>query len=327
MKWVKDDFFSALKSKSFEQLRTSTQTPNHPLCNCYYNTEDPYLRTAVSSPKGNETEFDRYLRHRPQPFENASPPLPSRLPALSKVPVFRPEPIFPSSNTSSSSTSNNKRSRMASSSSNYYSKQNEDNHGDLTLPIPSQMPYNVKTEPTSRRSAFTIPSLADTKEQSKARYFPPSSSTSSTSTSSSPTSNYGKPLEDLNNSNNNSTNNPIPVIYTTSNKKRKKNLSGSEASSSTTNRQNAMYNSNNSMQQQTSLTTAQHQQPSSAPSSQQVNTAPRTYYEVDRDTNGAYILPVEIDSWTVVDLGTVIYDRPAYHNQRYIYPANYTVRK
>lgn len=60
---------------------------------------------------------------------------------------------------------------------------------------------------------------------------------------------------------------------------------------------------------------------------QQISTAVRTYYEVDRDTCGQYILPVEIDSWTVVDLGTVVYDRPAYHNQRYIYPVGYTVRK
>ncbi|KAI8067159.1 hypothetical protein BC940DRAFT_57190 [Gongronella butleri] len=63
-------------------------------------------------------------------------------------------------------------------------------------------------------------------------------------------------------------------------------------------------------------------------SSSTVNAPPvRTYYEVDKDDHGNYILPVEIDSWTVVDLGTVVYDRPAYHNQRYIYPVNYTVRK
>ncbi|SAM04984.1 hypothetical protein [Absidia glauca] len=60
---------------------------------------------------------------------------------------------------------------------------------------------------------------------------------------------------------------------------------------------------------------------------QRVSTNVRTYYEVDRNDRGLYILPVEIDSWTVIDLGTVVYDRPAYHNQRYIYPVNYTVRK
>jgi hypothetical protein len=269
MKWMKDDFFSALKSKSFEQFRASTQTPSHPLCNCY---------SIPEAPAQAETEFDKYLRHRVS--ENASPPLPSRLPSLSTVPVFRPEPIFPSSAT----TTNNKRSPPNM----YYTKQNEDN-----LP----MPYN-KVE--SRRSAFTIASLADAKDPNlKNRYLPPSNSTSSTSSSASPPPNYKH--EELNNNSSNSSTTSIPVIYTTSNKKRKKNTSE-------TNRQ---YNAN----------------PTPSLPTQQVNTAPRTYYEVDRDTHGAYILPVEIDSWTVVDLGTVIYDRPAYHNQRYIYPANYTVRK
>ncbi|ORX61362.1 hypothetical protein DM01DRAFT_253084 [Hesseltinella vesiculosa] len=63
------------------------------------------------------------------------------------------------------------------------------------------------------------------------------------------------------------------------------------------------------------------------PRQSNISTPVRTYYEVDKDDCGQYILPVEIDSWTVVDLGTVVYDRPAYHNQRYIYPVNYTVRK
>jgi hypothetical protein len=191
----------------------------------------------------------------------------------------------------------------------------EENHGDLTLPIPSHMSYKVE-EPTSRRSAFTIASLADTKDTNKSRYLPPSNSTSSTSSSTSPPPpNYSKTHEELNSSNSSSTSSHIPVIYTTSNKKRKKNISVSEAT-------NTMYNANNNIQQPSPSLPATTQQ-----ASQQVNTAPRTYYEVDRDTHGAYILPVEIDSWTVVDLGTVIYDRPAYHNQRYIYPANYTVRK
>ncbi|KAF1799061.1 F/Y-rich N-terminus-domain-containing protein [Mucor lusitanicus] len=85
-----------------------------------------------------------------------------------------------------------------------------------------------------------------------------------------------------------------------------------------------MYSLQQQHQNQASHRSQQQQQQQQQ---QQVNTVPRTYYEVDRDNQGAYILPVEIDSWTVVDLGTVIYDRPAYHNQRYIYPANYTVRK
>lgn len=92
----------------------------------------------------------------------------------------------------------------------------------------------------------------------------------------------------------------IPVIYTPSNKKRKKNPDGD-------------YVRNNTK--------------TSSSMTQQVSTAVRTYYDVERDANGNYALPVEIDSWTVVDLGTIVYDRPAYHNQRYIYPVNYTVRK
>ncbi|CAO3589640.1 unnamed protein product [Absidia cylindrospora] len=102
----------------------------------------------------------------------------------------------------------------------------------------------------------------------------------------------------------------IPVIYTPSNKKRKKYPPM------------IMPADNNKKSSTQSQPKNQQRQ-----NSQQVSTAVRTYYEVDRDDGGNYILPVEIDSWTVVDLGTVVYDRPAYHNQRYVYPVNYTVRK
>lgn len=53
----------------------------------------------------------------------------------------------------------------------------------------------------------------------------------------------------------------------------------------------------------------------------------RTFVQVEKDENGNYRLPVEIDSWTVLNLGTVVYDRPAFHNQRYIYPVGYKVKK
>ncbi|CDH56044.1 transforming growth factor beta regulator 1 [Lichtheimia corymbifera JMRC:FSU:9682] len=53
----------------------------------------------------------------------------------------------------------------------------------------------------------------------------------------------------------------------------------------------------------------------------------RTFVQVEKDDNGNYRLPVEIDSWTVLSLGDVIYDRPAFHNQRYIYPVGYKVKK
>lgn len=53
----------------------------------------------------------------------------------------------------------------------------------------------------------------------------------------------------------------------------------------------------------------------------------RSVVDVAKDENGHYILPVEVDSWTVYDLGKVVWDRPAFHNQRYIYPVGYRVKK
>lgn len=53
----------------------------------------------------------------------------------------------------------------------------------------------------------------------------------------------------------------------------------------------------------------------------------RPFFEIEKDSFGRYILPVEIDSWTVLDLGHVVWDRPAFHNQRYIYPVGYCVKK
>ncbi|KAL7319322.1 hypothetical protein PS15m_002472 [Mucor circinelloides] len=414
MKWIKDDFFSALRNQSFEQFRSSTLSPIHPICNCYNNHYNDIQRTITASPpssqqqhKGNETEFDRYLRHRIQTSDN-SPPLPSRLPSLSSVSVFRPEPIFPSSSTATTtnnsssppSTSTAKRSRLNSplpenSNTRMFYKQTE----ELTLPIPSStLPSYTNSSNTntskkpdsanSRRSAFTIASLSD-----KDNRYLPSTSTSSSSSSASPPPSSSSHLHAHNNIHNNSNNNEninnnsnnykhhrtppqhqhqqqhgmhdesnyhsnnghsssmIPVIYTPSNKKRKKNpavVNTANSSSSNMMKNTAIMpadNHNNSgmysqqqqhhhhhhhhhhQQQQQQQQQHQNQASHHSQQQQQVNTVPRTYYEVDRDNQGAYILPVEIDSWTVVDLGTVIYDRPAYHNQRYIYPANYTVRK
>lgn len=257
MKWVKEDYFSALRNKSFEQFRISTQTPHHPICNCYH---------------AEESEFDRYQRQ-------SSPPLPTR------VPVFRPEPIFPPS------TNNNRQNSPP-----FYNQQQQE--ASLTLPFPKK---------DVRRSAFKIASLSDTKDSN--RYLPPSTSNSCSSSSSSPNTNYLK-LEEAN---------AIPVIYTPSNKKRKKNPIIMPAASSST--------IPAPLPTPTTNEASSSRMYQKTPIQQQVNTVVRTYYEVDRDNQGSYILPVEIDSWTVVDLGTVIYERPAYHNQRYIYPANYTVRK
>ncbi|KAM3580469.1 hypothetical protein VKS41_007132 [Umbelopsis sp. WA50703] len=53
----------------------------------------------------------------------------------------------------------------------------------------------------------------------------------------------------------------------------------------------------------------------------------RTIVELEKDEHGNYKLPVEVDSWTVISLGKVIWDKPAFHNQRYIYPVGYVVKK
>lgn len=53
----------------------------------------------------------------------------------------------------------------------------------------------------------------------------------------------------------------------------------------------------------------------------------RPFIEVERAEDGSYILPAEVDSWTVLNLGTVIWNKAAFHNQRYIYPVGYRVKK
>lgn len=52
----------------------------------------------------------------------------------------------------------------------------------------------------------------------------------------------------------------------------------------------------------------------------------RPFVEVEKK-NGDYVLPAEVDSWTVLSLGSVVWDRAAFHNQRYIYPVGYRVKK
>ncbi|KAI7864859.1 hypothetical protein BDF14DRAFT_1731492 [Spinellus fusiger] len=52
----------------------------------------------------------------------------------------------------------------------------------------------------------------------------------------------------------------------------------------------------------------------------------RAFVEIDRNSQGMYVLPAEVDSWTVLDLGKVVWDRPSFHNQRYIYPVGYRVK-
>ncbi|OZJ04424.1 hypothetical protein BZG36_02920 [Bifiguratus adelaidae] len=53
----------------------------------------------------------------------------------------------------------------------------------------------------------------------------------------------------------------------------------------------------------------------------------RTAYPVKKDRLGQYVLPVELGSWTLLSLGDVVWDRDSFHNERYIYPVGYVVRK
>ncbi|KAG0185985.1 hypothetical protein DFQ28_008465 [Apophysomyces sp. BC1034] len=294
LRWVKDDFYNALRSQNFECFRNASRSPvqNHS-CSCSINL--PWAATST-----NETEFDKYLKQR----QRQSPTLPAlasptpRLPpphgmvpsAVSSSQIYRPEPIFPNTSVSPNLDPYKRSPPTAAESRKLYpteqtprddpyrhedrfhlasSEKHRRESNDRTLPHPAEKQQQQQQQQQQQwRSAFT-PTEKDGLGQASS----PSSSSSSTFADKS---------------------SGIPVIYTPSNKKRKKNPSSI---------------------------------PSDVKSSTQVSTVVRTFYEVDKDDRGNYILPVEIDSWTVVDLGTVIYDRPAYHNQRYIYPANYTVRK
>ncbi|KAJ3221334.1 hypothetical protein HDU81_010727, partial [Chytriomyces hyalinus] len=46
-------------------------------------------------------------------------------------------------------------------------------------------------------------------------------------------------------------------------------------------------------------------------------------YEIDEST-GKPILPLSAGAMTIVSLGDIVYDRPAYHSERYIYPVGFT---
>ncbi|KAJ3249363.1 hypothetical protein HDU78_003149 [Chytriomyces hyalinus] len=46
-------------------------------------------------------------------------------------------------------------------------------------------------------------------------------------------------------------------------------------------------------------------------------------YEVDEST-GKPVLPLSAGAMTIVSLGDIVYDRPAYHSERYIYPVGFT---
>lgn len=53
----------------------------------------------------------------------------------------------------------------------------------------------------------------------------------------------------------------------------------------------------------------------------------RRVQPIDRDEEGNYVLPVTVGILTVLDLGTVVYDRHSFHNDRYIWPVGFKVTR
>ncbi|KAJ2769017.1 hypothetical protein GGI18_005478 [Coemansia linderi] len=53
----------------------------------------------------------------------------------------------------------------------------------------------------------------------------------------------------------------------------------------------------------------------------------RSVQPVPRDVDGKYEMPIQVGVLTVLSLGTVVWDREAYHNERYIWPVGYTVQR
>ncbi|KAJ1902866.1 hypothetical protein LPJ81_003368 [Coemansia sp. IMI 209127] len=53
----------------------------------------------------------------------------------------------------------------------------------------------------------------------------------------------------------------------------------------------------------------------------------RSVQPVPRDMDGNYEMPVQVGILTVLRLGQVVWDRDAYHNERYIWPVGYTVQR
>jgi len=56
------------------------------------------------------------------------------------------------------------------------------------------------------------------------------------------------------------------------------------------------------------------------------NTVRRAQH-VDTDENGNAILPISLGVMTLHNLGTVVYDRDTFHNERYIFPVGYTLTR
>ncbi|CAG8508880.1 8744_t:CDS:2 [Paraglomus occultum] len=58
-----------------------------------------------------------------------------------------------------------------------------------------------------------------------------------------------------------------------------------------------------------------------------VSTKTMKVQHVEKDENGQYKLPVQIGILTVLHLGTVVWDRNTFHNERYIWPVGYAVKR
>ncbi|KAI8338856.1 hypothetical protein BC941DRAFT_512101 [Chlamydoabsidia padenii] len=336
IQWCKAEFYNSLQSQDFNGFKHASpssarhSSSTHP-CNCGIHA----TIYAKQQEHKDDTNANQYLKRRrltppPTPLSKTTtsptlPPLysnvksssllspPPRLPSPSNIistaslsppsSLFRPEPILPSPDSC-------RRSVPPQGNPNYYMDERHYHHQQQQQPTntlfsrqtPHDHPMHHSSFHPPSRSAFTPTIIHHSDYPSSSPVNRPYHSYPSQHSLQHQTMASIIPPSD------------IPVVYAPSNKKRKKYppmiMSADDKKSST-----QPHTKSQQMQQQ-----QQHMQ-------QQVSTAVRTYYEVDRDDHGQYILPVEIDSWTVVDLGTVVYDRPAYHNQRYIYPVNYTVRK
>ncbi|KAI9497554.1 F/Y-rich N-terminus-domain-containing protein [Zychaea mexicana] len=64
-----------------------------------------------------------------------------------------------------------------------------------------------------------------------------------------------------------------------------------------------------------------------APKLKRAASSRRKPIEVPRDENGSVILPFQIASLNVLELGKVVYDRTSFHSERYIWPVGYCVER
>jgi hypothetical protein len=53
----------------------------------------------------------------------------------------------------------------------------------------------------------------------------------------------------------------------------------------------------------------------------------KKYYDIPRNPEGELILPFQLGIITLENLGTVVWDRPSFHNDRYIYPIGFSTTR